>query len=143
MTDGRSPFCISVPDLLAVLINYGTIKSNLWPEEEQIDFPPIFKLELLDNFSPRLATDFPLPRANLEKVLNLLRYNISVHPRFTDSEKTCLFHVMLNLLMANFIVGDYFLVLAIKDVMSSILESYSEEEWKELELKRVSISLII
>jgi hypothetical protein len=46
-------------------------------------------------------------------------------------------NLLLNLYMANFIAGDTFLTLKIRDIISRILESFTVEEWSELNFKMV------
>lgn len=134
----NEPFCIQVPDLLLILINYGTEKNHLWPENVKISSPSHLKFSSSNFSHSENKPDIPFPRLNLEKVLEILRFNLATYPSFSEAEKCGMFHVMLNLLMANFVAGDSFLVLRIKEVLSSILDSYTDDEWIELDYKKVS-----
>jgi hypothetical protein len=48
---------------------------------------------------------------------------------------------MLNLSVANCIAGDTFLTLIIRDIISLLLESFTAEEWSEIDFKMVFILL--
>lgn len=137
ISDTNEPFSVLVPDLLVVLMNYGTLSSKLWSDGNHISFPRAFRVYPLNSFDSELNRSLPFPRLNLEKVLSLLRFNITTYPYFSESEKGGLLHLMLNLSMANFIVGDTFLILIIRDIICAILESFRAEEWTELDFKMV------
>lgn len=137
ISDTNEPFSVLVPDLLVVLMNYGTLSSKLWSDGNHISFPRAFRVYPLNSFDSELNRSLPFPRLNLEKVLSLLRFNITTYPYFSESEKGGLIHLMLNLSMANFIVGDTFLILIIRDIICAILESFRAEEWTELDFKMV------
>lgn len=143
IADVNEPFCIQVSDLLITLMNYGSLYSKLWPEELSVTFPPTFNDALNANYKLGVKNDLPFPRSNLEKILKLLCYNLTTYPCYSESEKAGLLYLMLNLLMANNIVGDIFLVLLIKDVISALLESFSDEEWNEFDFKRVIFKLLV
>nr|CAH0107105.1 unnamed protein product [Daphnia galeata] len=97
ISDSAQPFCIEVPDLLLVLMNYGTVKKQA------------------------LARDCGY-------------FFSSCSP---ETEKIGMCHVMLNLSVANCIAGDTFLTLIIRDIISLLLESFTAEEWSEIDFKMV------
>ena len=130
-------FCaIEVPDLLIVLMNFGTVLSKLWPAALDISFPRPFRKFSMNSFDSE-KHHVPFPRLNLEKILSLLSFNVKTYPYFSENEKIGMCNLLLNLYMANFIAGDTFLTLKIRDIISRILESFTVEEWSELNFKMV------
>lgn len=143
ISDTNEPFSVQVPDLLIVLMNYGTVRSRLWSDDIHISIPRAFRHYPMNSFDSTANRSLPFPRFNLEKVLTLVRFNVTTYPYFSESEKGGLFHLMLNLSMANFVVGDTFLILIIRDIICSILESFRVEEWDELDFKMVFTVFIL
>jgi hypothetical protein len=141
ISDSAQPFCIEVPDLLLVLMNYGTVKNKLWPENVDISFPRAHRRYSMNCFGSETRHSFIFPRLNLEKILSLLRFNVTTYPYFSETEKIGMCHVMLNLSVANCIAGDTFLTLIIRDIISLLLESFTAEEWSEIDFKMVFILL--
>ena len=142
MSDPTQPFCIEVSDLLLVLMNYGTVKIKLWPEALDVSFSRAQLKKFsknMNSFDSKTNHSSLFPRLNLEKVLSLLRFNVKTYPFFSESEKIGLCHVTLNLSMANFVAGDPFLTLIIRDVIMLILESFTAEEWNEIDFRMVFI----
>ena len=143
ISDPTEPFCVEVPDLLLVLMNYGTVKSKLWPEALDVSFPRAQRKSPMNSFDSKKRHSLPFPRLNLEKALTLLRFNVTTYPYFSESEKVGLCHVMLNLSTAKFIAGDTFLTLIIRDIISFILESFTAEEWNEIDFRMVLFIILL
>ncbi len=131
-------FCIEISDFLIILMNYGTIKSKLWSDEVEFSRHK-FKKFPANSFSEEQVKnkDLRFPRLNFERILSLLRFNISTFPAFSEDEKAGLVHLLLNLSMVDFVLKDDFLTVIIKDIIASLLDSYTEEEWCDLDSKRV------
>ena len=131
-------FCICVQDFLVVLLNYGTVKRKLWPDTVDITFRSKFKKLALNDLQEVAGKKyFEFPRLNFVKILSLLRFNLTKYPSFSECEKTVLVYLLLNLSMADVVVNDDVLVPLIKNGISSLLDSYTEEEWREIDFKRV------
>lgn len=137
ISDKTQQFCIEVPDLLLALMNFGTVQSKLWPAASDISFPRPFRKFSMNSFNSKKHHAVPFPRLNLEKILSLLSFNVKTYPYFSENEKIGMCNLLLNLYMANFIAGDTFLTLKIRDIVSRILESFTAEEWSELNFKMV------
>lgn len=137
--NSTTPFSIQVPDLIAALLNYGTTQSKLWPEDIKISLPSRFKSMPIDHLDVRACHEpiVAFPFENLDLILRLLLFNLEVFPNYTENEKFGLFHLMLNLLMDNMVVSSSNLLTIIKNITVSIFESFTDEEWAELDYKKV------
>ena len=92
---------------------------------------------LLDTFGDPHFNCQPFPRDNLLAVLEVFRFNMQKYPSFSDNHKVGLFHMMLNLVMANDIINDRSLTLVIREILSGILLSFTDEEWSDMGYRKV------
>ena len=134
------PFSIPVSDLVPVIMNYGTTQWKVWPPDHTITLPPAFrenknKREHLDCLGVTLL--HPFPKENLRCVLNLLMFNLKERPDFNEDEKESMFYMMLNLAMARGISHDWSLIIIIKDILVSIIKTYTDEEWSTNSYRKV------
>jgi hypothetical protein len=61
ISDKTQQFCIEVPDLLLVLMNFGTVQSKLWPAASDISFPRPFRKFSMNSFDSE-KHHVPFPR---------------------------------------------------------------------------------
>lgn len=137
------PFSVPVPDLVAVFMNYGALKSKLWPSEPKLTFPYGIRDSVLDSFEAKADCNHSFPYRNLKMVLETLRFNLQSYPCFTESEKVGLFRLMLTLATANAIVCEWDfvtepLIPTIKQIINLILSSFTQEEWCERSFTKVN-----
>lgn len=136
-SSSSAPYSVKITDLLIVLMNYGSTLGKLWPEDNQLSFPTAFKAMPLNHLKIGIKGSVSFPYQNLLLVLRILQFNLQIYPDYTEKEKTGLFYLMLNLLMDSTIVLHTGLVLLIKSIIVTILQSFTEEEWAELDFKKV------
>lgn len=123
-----SPYSISIPDFVAILINYGASLETIWPS-------PVHNLALRPPFydkpSPLTvqAQREKLPIHNLTQLLNLFLLNLKATPKFTIQEKIGLFNLFLNLSMDRTIIRTRFLLELVKSIITRLLECFTLEEW--------------
>jgi len=132
-------FSIPVSDLLPVIMNYGTVKSKLWPSDHKITFPSAFreKKEKLNILSGDATSQHMFPTENFRYILKLLLFNLKAYPYFTDSEKESIFYMMLNVAMAKGISHDWSFIVIIKDILVNITMTYTDEEWSAHAYRKV------
>lgn len=125
-------------DLVTVFVNYGTVKRKLWPAGIDLHFKsPLVDKVLLEDFEEAKLISQRFPRENLLTILKLLYINIQKFPKFSDTEKCGLFHMMLNLIISNSIVNDVSLKQVVRKILQGILYSFSEEEWSDMGYRKV------
>ena len=133
------PFCVPVTDVMAIVMNYGTVQERLWPAGREIHFPPPFVGRNFETFEVDERPPAAFPKENLKLVLQVLRSNTRTHPLYTEEDKENLFHLLLCLAMAKDVYYDYDCLVIIKGILTNILFSYTDEEWQELSYKKVSL----
>merc|ERR1712071_1775 len=128
---GWMPFSILVSDLLPVIMNYGTVKQKMWPLDHSITLPSAFrgKKKNLNQLDPQVTFERPFPSENLRFVLNSLLFNLKECPAFSEEERESMFYMMLNLAMARGISHDWSFIKIIKDILASIIMTYTDQEW--------------
>ena len=92
---------------------------------------------LVDFYQPDQLMDHHFPRDNLKAILKLFQINIVNHCSFSDIHKYGIFHMMLNLVMSNNIINNISLTQIIRKILQSILLSFSEEEWNDMNNRKV------
>lgn len=133
-----TPFSILISDLVTVLANYGTVKRKLWPSGKDFVLgSTVVEKRLLADFEEPNFSSPPFPRENLLAVLKLFQINVHKYPHFSDTHKVGLFHMMLNLLMANNIMNDTSMAVVIRKILKGILLSFSDEEWSNMNYRKV------
>jgi len=148
----KKPFSINPSDLVVVLMNYGALKSKLWCGSDlKIDYPSGIREKRANYFDPKIDnSDLPFPNENLKCVLEVLQCNLQnqSNPAFTESEMIGLFRLMLNLSKADEMMNQSSfyakpLIPLIKNVMSCILDTFTDEEWRGRSYARVILLISI
>lgn len=122
------------------MANYGTVKTKLWPGGKDFRLgSTVVEKTLLEEFGDHNFSCPPFPRENLLAVLKLFQINMQNYPNFSENHKIGLFHMMLNLLMANNIMNDLSLTRVIRKILHDILLSFSEEEWSDMSYRKVLV----
>ena len=120
------------------MANYGTVKRKLWPSGKDFVLgSTVVEKRLLADFEEPNFSSPPFPRENLLAVLKLFQINVHKYPHFSDTHKVGLFHMMLNLLMANNIMNDTSMAVVIRKILKGILLSFSDEEWSNMNYRKV------
>jgi Coiled-coil and Nse Interacting (CANIN) domain len=132
------PFSPQIPDILAILINYGTVQGCLWPIERELVYPTPFAGRKFDLFTAQPQSEFQFPIENLKLVLKVLSTYMKSNPCYSEEEKEGLFFLLLNVAMAIEVSCDYDCILIIQDILCAILMTYTEEEWSEMTFKKAS-----
>ena len=80
-SSSTKPYSFSIPtgDLLAVLINYGALKSK-FSKEKNVSLPAGIQADLVNRFDGTFTSNHSFPYENLTKVLELLRFNLAAYP---------------------------------------------------------------
>ena len=145
MENDWMPFSILVSDLLPVIMNYGTVKQKMWPLDHSITLPSAFrgKKKNLNQLDPQVTFERPFPSENLRFVLNSLLFNLKECPAFSEEERESMFYMMLNLAMARGISHDWSFIKIIKDILASIIVTYTDQEWSANTYRKVRINILV
>lgn len=144
MENSYMAFSIPVSDLVLVIMNYGTVKWKVWPLDHEITLPSAFreKKKNPSRLDPDVTVFHSFPKENLRCVLKLLLFNLKQCPDFSEVEKESMFYMMLNLAMAQGISHDWSFIMIIKDILTSITMTYTDEEWSANSFRKVVASFI-